>query len=404
MRRNVADQIKSVADAQYFAERRVPRPVRDYMRAGSGTKRTLGENTRAFDDISFRPRVAVHNPSRELGTTVLGHEIALPVMIAPTGGGRFVHPQGERAGARAAGAAGTIQWLTTFSGTSIEDVVAAATGPIFFQLYYPGSREAAGELIDRAKRAGCAALVLTLDTPVGPRPEVSARGRVTTYRAGATGLRPLGEYARLVRYFGAKPLWTAGFLRDRGRGLRAAMVTENDRSAVLFRASEILMQRTPIWDDIPWIQERWGGPLVVKGITTPEDAQRAVSYGVDAIVVSNHGGNVLDGNPATISVLPSIVDAVGGRAEVIFDSGVRRGSDVVKALAIGADSVLIGRSWLWGLAAAGEAGVRAVLDVYRAQIDDTLASLGCASVRDLDRSFVRFPSAWDAAERGEVPA
>ena len=154
------------------------------------------------------------------------------------------------------------------------------------------------------------------------------------------------------------------------------------------------MRETPVWEDIPWIKQRWDGPLVIKGITTTEDARRAVKYGADAIVVSNHGGNVLDGNPSTISVLPRIVDAVGSDLEVLFDSGVRRGSDVVKALAIGARAVLLGRSWLWGVAAGGEAGVSAVLDVYRRQIDDTLASLGCAGVGDLDRSYVRIPAAW----------
>jgi isopentenyl diphosphate isomerase/L-lactate dehydrogenase-like FMN-dependent dehydrogenase len=399
--RNIADQIKSVDDAQYFAERRVPKPIKDYMRSGSGTRTTLSRNTQAFEEITFRPRAATIHPERDLRTTVLGQKLSMPVMIAPTGGGRLVHPAGEKAGARAAGAAGTVQWVTTFAGTPIEEIAAAATGPIFFQLYYPGSRDAAAELIERVRSVGCAALALTVDTAVGPRPEVPARGRVTIYRAGATGLRPMMEYFRLARYFGSKPLWTSRFLKDGMQGLRAAMVMDEGRSALLFRASEILTRQPPVWDDIPWIKERWDGPLVIKGILTPEDARRAVQLGADAIVVSNHGGNVLDGDPATISVLGSIVDAVDGRAEVLFDSGVRRGSDVVKALAIGARAVLIGRSWLWGLAAAGEPGVSAVLEVYRRQIADTLGALGCGSVQELDRSFVRVPPEWLEGSRQE---
>ena len=395
--REVASEIKSVSDARYFAERRVPKLVRDYMRAGSGTKVTLSRNTSAFDEVSLRPRAAVSPPERELGTTVLGHDVSMPVMIAPTGGGRLVHPDGELGGVRAAGSAGTIQWVTTFAGIPIEDITAAAPGPVFFQLYYPGSREAAEELIDRVKAAGCTALALTIDTIVGPRPEVPARGRITVYRAGATGRRPIMEYLRIATQLGIKPRWTARFLLDRGRGLRAAMVTEGGKPALLFRASEILMQRPPVWEDLDWIRERWGGPFVVKGIMTPEDARKAVELGADAIVVSNHGGNVLDGNASTISVLPSIVKAVDGRAEVLLDSGIRRGSDVVKAMAMGAKAVLVGRSWLWGVAAAGEAGVSAVLEVYRRQIMDTMASLGVSSVDELNESHVTYPEAWKPA-------
>lgn len=398
-----ADNIKSVDDARYLAERRVPKLIADYMRAGTGTRLTLKANTEAFSQVTFRPRVAVRNPERDQRTTVLGNEISMPVMIAPTGGGRLVHPEGERAGARAAGKAETIQWVTTFSGTAIEDIAADARGPIFFQLYYPGSRDAAGELIDRAKSAGCRALVLTVDSVVSPKPELPVRGRVTIYRGDATGLRPPMEYLRILRYFGRKPAWTARFLRDGRAGLRAAMVLEDGEPALLFRASQILMQQTPVWADIEWIKERWGGPLVIKGILTVEDARRAVAEGVDAIVVSNHGGNMLDGDPATLTVLPDIVDAVGDDVEVFLDGGIRRGSDVVKAVAMGARAVLIGRSWLWGLAADGEAGVSAVLESYRGQIDDSLGALGCPAISQLDRSYVRFPDAWSASDVSRRP-
>jgi isopentenyl diphosphate isomerase/L-lactate dehydrogenase-like FMN-dependent dehydrogenase len=391
---DIASQIKSAADAQYYAERRVPKLIREYLRSGSGTRATLTANTSAFDQISFRPRTAVRHPSRDLTTRVLGLELPTPVMIAPTGGGRLAHPEGELAGARAAGSVGALQWVTTFAGYTIEEVMEVATGPVGFQLYYPGSREAAGDLIDRAKRLGCVALALTVDTAVGPRPENPAKGRITVYRAGSTQRRPVLEWLRIVQQFARKPGWTSAFVRDRFRGLYSAMVYDEGKPAILFRSSEILIRVTPVWEDLAWVKERWGGPLVIKGIQTPEDARRARDHGADGIIVSNHGGNVLDGNAGSVTVLPSIVDAVGDDLDVLFDSGIRRGTDVVKAMAIGAKAVLVGRSWLWAVAAAGEPGVRAMLNVYRQQIDETLASLGVASLAELDRSSIRFPRHW----------
>lgn len=398
---STASQIQTVDDARYFAERRVPRLIRDYLRSGNGARTTLQANSEAYGRITFRPRVAVRYPERDISTTVLGHRISLPVMIAPTGGARLAHPDGERAGVRAAGRAGTIQWVTTFSGVTIEEVMEHATAPVFFQLYYPGSRDAAAPLIARAKAAGCAALVLTVDTAAPLRPEMPARGRVTIWRTG-THRRPAREYLRIARIFGSKPGWTTGFLRDGGAGLRAAMVEDGGRPALLFRASEILTRQTPVWEDIPWIKEQWGGPLVIKGILTPDDARRAVDSGADAISVSNHGGNMLDGDPASVSVLPGIVDAVGDQIEVYTDGGVRRGGDAVKAVALGARAVLVGRPWLWGLAADGEAGVAAVLEVLRRQVDDTVAGLGCPSLSDLDRSYVDVPREW-LAPRATAP-
>lgn len=392
--RNKASQIKSVADAQYFAERKAPKLIREYLRSGSGTRATLNANTSGFDQISFRPRTAVRHPSRDLTTRVLGLELPTPVMIAPTGGGRLAHPEGELAGARAAGSVGAMQWVTTFAGYTIEEVMEVATGPVGFQLYYPGSRDAAADLIERAKRLGCVALALTVDTAVGPRPENPAKGRIVVYRAGSTQRRPIVEWLRIVQQFARKPGWTSAFVRDRFRGLYSAMVYDNGKPAILFRSSEILTRVTPVWEDLAWVKEQWGGPLVIKGIQTPEDARRARDHGADGVIVSNHGGNVLDGNAGSITVLPSIVDAVGTDLEVLFDSGIRRGTDVVKAMAIGAKAVLVGRSWLWAVAAAGEPGVRAMLDVYRQQIDETLSSLGVASLAELDRSSVRFPRSW----------
>lgn len=389
-----ARNIKSIADAQYYAERRLPRLLRDYYRAGTGARSTVAANTAAYDEVTFRPHVAVRWPDRDISTTVLGHTISMPLMIAPTGGGRLAHPDGERGGARAAGAVGTIQWVSTFAGTSIEDVMREASGPVFFQLYYPGSREGAEPLIARAKESGCSALVLTVDTAVPQRQEIPARGRVPIYRPAEPGLRPLIEYVRIARIFARRPAWTAAFLRDGAAGLKAPMVESNGKPASLFRASQILTRRTPIWEDISWIREKWDGPLVIKGVLRVDDAQRAARAGVDGIVVSNHGGNMLDGDPATLSVLPAIADAVGDKVEVYLDGGVRRGSDVVKAVALGARAVLIGRPWLWANAAAGSAGVLAMLESVKGQISDTVGGLGCPSIQALDRSYVSFPDSW----------
>jgi isopentenyl diphosphate isomerase/L-lactate dehydrogenase-like FMN-dependent dehydrogenase len=396
-----ARQIRSVADARYFAERRLPRLVRDYVRAGTGARTTLRANVSAFDEITFRPRVARWFPERNISTTVLGHRVSMPLMIAPTGGGRLVHPDGERGGARAAGKAGIIQCVSTFAGTPIEEIVTDSAGPIFFQLYYPGSREAAGPLIDRVKAAGCAALILTVDSASPVHAEMPAKGRVTIWRSG-TARRPVIEYLRIARIFALRPRWTTRFILDHGRGLRAAMVTDMGSVASLFRGSEILTRQTPVWEDVPWIKKRWSGPLVIKGILTIDDARCAAEYGADAIVVSNHGGNMLDGDPATISVLREIVDAVGSEIEVYVDGGIRHGSDVVKAVAIGARAALIGRPWLWGNAAGGEEGVSAVLEALRTEIHDAIGGLGCPDVRDLDRSYVRLPAHWASVREKEA--
>lgn len=389
-----ANKIHSVADARALAERRLPSILAQYLRAGTGSRRTAVANPAAFDRITFRPRVGVRaDKQRNLSTTVLGQEISMPVMIAPTGGGRLVHPDGERGGARAAGAAGTIQWVSTFAGTSIEEIAADASGPLFFQLYYPGSRDAARALVERARAVGCKALVLTVDSGAVQKLELPLKGRVMLYPTGR-GRRPPVEWARIAASGLRKPRWTTGFLRDRGAGLYAAMIADGEQRVPIVKAPPVLLRETPIWEDIPWLKEIWKGPVIVKGILRPEDARLAVDHGADAIVVSNHGGNMLDGDPPAITMLPDVVAAVGDEVEVLFDSGIRRGSDVVKALAMGARAVLVGRAWLWALAAAGEEGVAAMLESLREQVDATLGGLGCQSVQDLDASFIEWPPEW----------
>ena len=379
-----ARRITSVADARYLARRRVPRPVDEYMEAGAGTGVTLARNMQAFEDIAFNQRAARWWPARDLQTTVLGHRIAMPVMTAPVGALGLVHSDGELGVARAAGAAGTIQMVSSFTTTSIEDIVAAASGPVFMQLYYPGNREASAPIIQRAKEAGCGALILLVDTAAAPHREHPLPGRVDF------GQRGWRDRVNLSRHLLAHPGWTATFLRQRRRRFSVPMVTKPDGTPVnMFEMSQLALATAPVWEDFAWIHEQWGGPVIIKGILSAEDARRAVDAGAAAIVVSNHGGNILDGLPATMRVLPEIVAAVGNDVEILLDGGVRRGTDVVKAVALGAQAVLIGRSFLWALAAAGEAGVRQILRVYRDEIDNALAGLGAPSIEALDASYLR---------------
>ena len=357
------------------------------MEAGAGAGVTAERNLQAFEDISFNQRAGRWWPERDLHTTVLGHRIELPVITAPVGALGMVHPDGECGVARAAGAAGTIQMVSSFSCASIEEIVAVASGPVFMQLYYPGDRDAAAPLIERAKKAGCGALVVTVDTAAVRHREHPMRGRANL---GQTGWR---NHVNLTRHLLARPTWTATFLRQRRRRFSVPMVTKADGKPVsLLEMSDLALRTAPVWDDLPWIHDRWGGPIVIKGILSAEDARRAVDAGAAAIVVSNHGGNIVDGLPATIRMLPEIVAAVGDDVEILLDSGVRRGTDVLKAVALGARAVVVGRSLVWALAAAGEAGVHQILRVYRDDIDNLLAGLGAPSIEALDASYLRLPA------------
>jgi isopentenyl diphosphate isomerase/L-lactate dehydrogenase-like FMN-dependent dehydrogenase len=383
--RSLESRIRSVADAEHLARRRLPRSLALEIESGEPGP-AFGRNLEAFAAVGFRPRVGVAFRERELRTTVLGHEIAFPVLIAPTGNLRINHPDAEPGVARAAGAAGTIHCVSTFTGHPIEAVTAAATGPVFFQLYFAGGRRNVETMIDRARMAGCAALIVTLDTAARPQAERHLRDRV--FEPFADDLRTA---IRFLPQAAVRPHWLAGFLRD-GRTIAAPMALRPDGSAMTMpEALATVLADPPVWEDLAWIRERWGGPVIAKGVLSADDARRAVAAGASAIVVSNHGGHLLPGSVPTLRVLPEIVAAVGDEAEVLLDSGVRRGADVVKALALGARAVLVGRACLWAHAAAGEAGVRRILAVLRAGIDDTLALLGCPSVAALDASYVTLP-------------
>ena len=386
-----AAKIESVADARELASRRVPKAIFQMFEAGSGSNATMDENTQAFRDVMFRPRGAVFTPRRDLRTSVLGHEIAMPAIVSSVGFLQVGHRDGEAGVARAAGDAGTIQFVSGVTNTPIEDIVAAATGPVFYQLYYIGGREASAPIIERIKRAGVTGLVLTVDTATIARP----RDRRYDERASVPVAINAREVLRFAPQALAKPRWLTDYVRRGPLEPQVAMGLRPDGTTMgLFEGIEKIYQRTPTWEDIAWIREHWDGPIVVKGILTAQDARRAVSEGVDAIVVSNHGGNVLDGSVATLRVLPEVVDAVGDEIEVLMDGGVRRGTDVVKAVALGAKAVLLGRAYVYPLLAAGEPGVRRILELFHQQIDEALAFLGVTSVNELDASLLDLPADW----------
>lgn len=386
-----APRVVNIEDLRRIAQERVPKAVFDYLDGGAEAEVTLRENRRAFDAVTFRPRHAVSVPTCDLQTTVLGAKLALPIMLAPVGYSRVMHPNGEVAAARAAGAAGTGYILSTISGHKLEDVKAGSTGPVWYQLYLIGGRAVAEATIDRARSAGFSALVLTIDTAV-------AGIRERDVRNGISELLGKSVWAKIpfLSDVLAHPGWLISFLLDGGVPDLANVVLSDGRPMPLIDVGAALANSAVTWDDLQWLRQAWPGPIVVKGILTADDARRAVDGGAAAVVVSNHGGRQLDSVSATLRVLPEIVSAVNGQIEIILDGGVRRGSDVIKALCLGARAVLAGRAYAYGLAAAGTDGVARALEILRADLDRTLRLLGCSSIAALDPSYVDAPSEWFA--------
>jgi L-lactate dehydrogenase (cytochrome) len=386
-------RVVNIADLRLLARRRLPRMVFDYIDGGADAEVTLRENSRVFEDVAFRPQCAVALDACALQTSVLGHDLALPFVLAPVGSSRMFWPRGEAVAARAAGEAGTAYILSTLSGTRLEDVRAATSGPCWYQVYLVGGPEVALGAIARAKAAGFSALVVTIDTPV-------AGMRERDLRNGSKELisrRPLTMLPHIGQML-ARPRWLVDFFRDGGL-MNFPNIELADGPMGYADVGAALEQSVVCWNDLRWIREAWGGPIVIKGVHTGEDARRAVDAGADAIVVSNHGGRQLDTVAPTLRVLPEIVAAVDGRIEVLLDGGIRRGSDVVKAVCLGARAVLIGRAYAYGLGAAGGEGVSRAIDILRADILRTLKLLGCASVAGLDRSYVDVPARWDQNTR-----
>jgi len=378
----------NIADLRLAAKKRLPRVVFDYIDGAADAEITLRENSRAFEDIAFRPRSAVATKHCDLSTTVLGTRLDLPFLLAPVGSSRVFYPHGEEVAARAAGEAGTTYILSTLSGCHVSDVKRATRGPAWFQLYLVGGRDVALGGIERARAAGCTALVVTIDTPVAGMRERDLRNGMKPLVSGT----PLAMLPHLGQFL-IKPRWLAGYLRDGGL-MNFPNIVLPDGPMPYADVGAALEQSMVCWDDLRWIRDAWGGPIVVKGAHTADDARRAMDGGAAAVVVSNHGGRQLDGVAATVRVLPEIVAAVGDHVEVLLDGGIRRGGDVVKALCLGARAVLIGRAYAYGLGAAGGAGVTRAIDILRADIVRTLQLLGVASTAGLDRSFVDVPGAW----------
>jgi L-lactate dehydrogenase (cytochrome) len=381
---------ETVAEAQRRARRRLPKSVYKALVAGSEAGVTLQDNVAAFSELGFAPHVAGQPAQRDLATTVMGQDIALPVLISPTGV-QAVHPDGEVAVARAAAARGTAMGLSSFGSKPVEEVV-AANPQTFFQLYWAGSRDRILERVERARAAGAAGLIVTLDWSFSHHrdwgsPTIPEQLDVKTM-------------LRLAPEVIVRPRWLKTWAKGGGPpDVTVPNMAVGDESPPTFFGAygEWMMTPPPSWEDLSWLREQWDGPFMLKGVMRVDDARRAVSAGVSAISVSNHGGNNLDGTPASIRALPVIADAVGDQVEVLLDGGVRRGSDVVKALALGARAVMIGRAYLWGLAAAGQPGVENVLDILRNGIDSALLALGHASVHDLARQDLIVPEGFTRA-------
>jgi len=382
-------RVLNIEDLRRAAQRRLPRVVFDYIDGGAEDEWTLRANSLAFEAVTFRPRCAVAVPSCDLRTVVLGTSLSMPLILAPVGSCRLMYPRGEEAAARAAGRAGIICTLSTLSGCRLEDVANASGGPVWYQLYLVGGRDCAVAAIERARKAGYSALVVTIDTPVAGLRERDLRNGAKELLSGK-----LGAMLPFVNQLLTKPRWLAAFLADGGL-MRFENVVIPGKGPMLYAdVTAALEQSVVTWEDLKWIRAAWNGPVVIKGVHTREDALRAVDEGADALVVSNHGGRQLDRVAPSLEILPEIVASVGDRIEVLFDGGVRRGSDIVKALCLGARAVMVGRAYAYGLGAAGDAGVARAIEILRADLIRTLKLLGCPSIAALDRSYVDVAADW----------
>jgi isopentenyl diphosphate isomerase/L-lactate dehydrogenase-like FMN-dependent dehydrogenase len=373
--------ITCVEDLRRIAERRVPRMFYDYADSGSWTESTYRANVEDFRAIKFRQRVACNMENRSIASSLLGTGVSMPIALAPVGLLGMQHADGEIHAARAAEKFGIPFTLSTMSICSIEDVKENTTRPFWFQLYVMRDREFSANLIDRAKAAGCSALVLTLDLQIiGQRHKDLINGLST----------PPSPTLRNLVNLATKIPWGLEMLGTNRRTFRnivghAKSVT-NMKSLSSWTAEQF--DPTLCWADVEWIRKRWGGKLILKGILDVEDARLAVEHGADAIVVSNHGGRQLDGAPSSIRALPPIAEAVGSKTEVLMDGGVYTGQDALKAIALGAKGVMIGRAFVYGLGAGGEAGVTKALEILRKELDLTMAFCGRTNIRDVDRGIL----------------
>ena len=377
----------NIEDLRELARRRLPRIVFNYIDGGADGEWTLRENRRAFDAITFRPQQAVAVPACDLRTRVLGTELSMPLLLAPVGYLRVMHPDGEIAAARAAGRAGVGFILSTVSGHRLENVKAASSGQVWYQLYLTGGRAAAENAMGRAMDVGYTVLVITIDsTVIGHRERELRDGMEQLLRGNIWSKIPFAPQVL------ARPRWLTRFLVDGGLPDMPNIVSA-ETGVLRVRDAHTAMKREVFsWDDTQWIRALWKGPIVIKGVLSADDAKRSLDHGAAAVVVSNHGGRQLDGVPASLQVLPEVVAAVKDQAEVLMDSGIRRGSDIAKAMCMGARAVLCGRAFAYGLAAGGEAGVARAIEMLRSDLERCLKLLGCRSVDALNDSYVQIAS------------
>jgi isopentenyl diphosphate isomerase/L-lactate dehydrogenase-like FMN-dependent dehydrogenase len=392
---NVASpRVVNIEDLRRLARRRLPRVVFDYLDGGAEDEITLRQNRAAFEMTTLRPRQAVAIKNCDTSTRVLGHTLSFPALPAPVGYSRLMHPGGEVAAAHAAGECGVGFILSTISGHKLEKVSAATKGPVWYQLYTLGGREASEAALDRARRAGFSAVVVTVDTPVAGMRERDHRNGMKQLLGGSVFAK-IPFLAQIL----ARPRWLVSFLLDGGVPKLENIVIAGQGPMELVDVVAALASATVTWRDFEWIRKAWAGPIVVKGVLTGDDGLRSLDVGASAIVVSNHGGRQLDTASASLRALPEVVAAVNGRAEVLMDGGVRRGSDIVKAVCLGARTVLVGRAYAYGLAAAGEAGVSRALEILRGDFERTMRLIGCSSVAELNSSFIQIPDGWHAEGR-----
>jgi L-lactate dehydrogenase (cytochrome) len=376
-------RVVNIKDLRNLARRRLPDAVFDYLDGAADDEVTLGDSERAFQEVIFKPRFAVATPACDLSVTVLGQKLDLPFMLGPIGYSRLMHPRGELAASKAAGRSGTAYILSTMSGHTIEDVKAQSSGPTFYQLYLAGGRGAAEGAIARAKAAGYKALFVTIDTPVAGNRERDVRNGMKPLM----GKNPFAKIPYLPNIL-AHPGWLAGFILDGMTRPFPNIVVPGSGPLAAIDVAAALESAQVSWTDLKWIREQWNGPIVMKGVMTADDARRSVDAGAAGIVVSTHAGRQLDSVAGSLRVLPGIVEAVGDKIEVIFDGGIRRGSDVVKAMGLGAKAVLLGRGYAYGMAAAGDAGIERAIEIFRADIIRTLKLLGCSSISQVDSNYV----------------
>ena len=367
--RTGVDAINNVGDAREISKRKLPKMVWDFIDGGADGELAIAANRRSLNEIKLRPKFLTDVSNRDISAKIFGKKADLPFILSPSGMATIAHPQGELAVAKAADRAGAIFCVSTASGYTLEEIASVSNGRLWFQLYLWGNEEVVNSLIDRAGNSGYEALVVTVDVPVvGKRERDLANGMSLPVR-----IRPKNALNTL-----RKPKWLFGLLNgpDITFANLAGFAAGDDASSIGEYTDRELVDQTRTWDDLELIRKRWSGPLLVKGVMTPEDAISAVDAGADGIIVSNHGGRQMSFVPGVASIFESVVHAVGHRAEVFLDGGIRRGEDIIKARAIGATAACGGRPWYWGLAAGGEQGVEKVLSVLAADVDRTLALLG----------------------------